>query len=98
MRDCLAVIDRVRHLPRMDSESVFVFGGSGGGSLALELAGQTKLAAIAAGEPANVLFTGIWTKDKIPQLDAMMVARPATIAPSSNSDAIAMRPRRCACI
>jgi dipeptidyl aminopeptidase/acylaminoacyl peptidase len=41
LRDCIAVIDRVRHLPGIDSESVFVFGGSGGGSLALELAGET---------------------------------------------------------
>lgn len=72
LRDCLAVIDHVRHLPGIDSESVFVFGGSGGGSLALELAGETKLAAIAAGEPADVLFTGVWTKERIPLLSAIM--------------------------
>jgi len=72
LRDCVAVIERVRHLPGMDSQSVFVFGGSGGGSLALELAGETKLAAIAAGEPANVLFTGVWTQDNIPELQTIM--------------------------
>ena len=72
LRDCQAVLDHVRHLPGIDPESLFVFGGSGGGSLALELAGEAKLAAVAAGEPANVLFTGVWTKDNIPQLDAIM--------------------------
>ncbi|MCX7016488.1 MAG: prolyl oligopeptidase family serine peptidase [Candidatus Sumerlaeota bacterium] len=72
LRDCLAVIDRVRRLPGMDSDSVFVFGGSGGGSLALELAGETKLAGVAAGEPADVLFTGVWGKDTIGELQAIM--------------------------
>ena len=72
LRDCVAVIERVRHLPGMDSQSVFVFGGSGGGSLALELAGETKLAGIAAGEPADVLFTGVWNKETISELSAIM--------------------------
>jgi len=36
-----------------------VLGGSGGGSLALELAGESDLCAIVAGEPASVLFTGL---------------------------------------
>jgi dipeptidyl aminopeptidase/acylaminoacyl peptidase len=72
LRDCLAVIEHLRGLPRIDPHSVFVFGGSGGGSLALELAGETKLAAIAAGEPASVLLSGILTKDTLPQLQALM--------------------------
>ena len=61
--DCLAVLDSVRHLPNVDPESIVVMGGSGGGSLALELAGEEKVAAIAAGEPATVLFTGLLTRE-----------------------------------
>lgn len=61
--DSLAVIDYVKRLPRVDPKSVVVFGGSGGGSLALELAGETELCAAAAGEPATVLFTGIMSKE-----------------------------------
>lgn len=60
--DCLAVIDYVKKLPRVDPKSVVIFGGSGGGSLALELAGETELFAVAGGEPANVLFTGMMNK------------------------------------
>jgi acetyl esterase/lipase len=61
--DCLAIIDRVKKMPEVDSQSVVLFGGSGGGSLALELAGQTPLCAIVAGEPASVLLTGMFWKD-----------------------------------
>lgn len=61
--DCLAVIDYVKKLPRVDPKSVVLFGGSGGGSLALELAGETELCAVAAGEPANVLFSGMLKKE-----------------------------------
>jgi acetyl esterase/lipase len=45
----------------VDPKSVVLLGHSGGGSLALELAGETQLAAIAAGEPASILFTGMYT-------------------------------------
>ena len=61
--DCLAVIAYVKKMPAVDPKSVVVFGGSGGGSLALELAGETELCAVAAGEPATVLFTGMMTKE-----------------------------------
>ncbi len=57
--DCLAIVDTVKKLPFVDSESVVVFGGSGGGSIALELASTTKLAAIVCGEPATLLFCGM---------------------------------------
>lgn len=60
--DCLAVIDYVKKLPRVDPKSVVIFGGSGGGSLALELAGETEICAVAGGEPASVLFTGMMNK------------------------------------
>jgi acetyl esterase/lipase len=60
--DCLAVVDYVKKMPTVDPKSVAVLGGSGGGSLALELAGETDLCAIVAGEPATVLFTGLMVR------------------------------------
>ena len=57
--DCLAIVAAVKKLPFVDGESVVVFGGSGGGSLALELAASTRLAAIVCGEPATLLFCGM---------------------------------------
>ena len=60
--DCLAVVDYVRKMPAVDPKSVAVFGGSGGGSLGLELAGETDLCAVVAGEPASVLFTGLMVR------------------------------------
>lgn len=63
--DCLAVVAHVKNMPEVDPKSVVVFGGSGGGSLALELAGETELCAVAAGEPASILFTGMLTKENV---------------------------------
>ena len=60
--DCLAVVDYVKKFPVVDPQSVAVLGGSGGGSLALELAGEADLCAIVAGEPASVLFTGLMVR------------------------------------
>ncbi len=60
--DCLAVVNYVKKMPIVDPQSVAVLGGSGGGSLALELAGETDLCAIIAGEPATVLFTGLMVR------------------------------------
>jgi len=60
--DCLAVVDYIKKLPLVDRQSVAVLGGSGGGSLALELAGEADLCAIVAGEPASVLFTGLMVR------------------------------------
>lgn len=61
--DCLAIVDYVKKMPRVDPKSVVIFGGSGGGSLGMELAGETELCVVAAGEPANVLFTGVLNKE-----------------------------------
>ncbi len=63
--DCLAILERVKKMPEVDARSVVVFGGSGGGSLALDLAGETGLCAIVAGEPASILFTGMLTKGNV---------------------------------
>jgi len=60
--DCLAVVSYVKKLPAVDPGSVAVLGGSGGGSLALELAGEADVCAVIAGEPASVLFTGLMVR------------------------------------
>ena len=60
--DCVAVVDYVKKMHAVDPKSVAILGGSGGGSLALELAGETDLCAVVAGEPASVLFTGLMVR------------------------------------
>jgi dipeptidyl aminopeptidase/acylaminoacyl peptidase len=60
--DCLAIVEYVKKMSVVDANSVAVLGGSGGGSLALELAGESDLCAIVAGEPASVLFTGLMVR------------------------------------
>ncbi|MEM1444163.1 MAG: prolyl oligopeptidase family serine peptidase, partial [Verrucomicrobiota bacterium] len=62
--DALAVIAEVRELPQVDPESIVIYGGSGGGSIALELAGEKEASpvAVVAGEPATVLYTGLMTE------------------------------------
>jgi dipeptidyl aminopeptidase/acylaminoacyl peptidase len=62
LTDCLAILAHVKKLPGVDPKSVVILGHSGGGSLALELAGETELAAIVAGEPASIIFTGMYNK------------------------------------
>lgn len=61
--DVAAIIQEVQKLPEVDPESVVVFGTSGGGSIALELAAQAELSlpAVVIGEPATVLYTGLMT-------------------------------------
>lgn len=58
--DALAIVERVKTIPEVDPESVVLWGDSGGGSLALEVAGETSLAAVSVQEPATVLFTGMF--------------------------------------
>lgn len=57
--DCLAIVEDVKKLTEVDPKSVAVYGGSGGGSIALELAGLTPLTAVICGEPATMLFCGM---------------------------------------
>ena len=62
--DSLAAVNHLRSLSYVDPRSVVVYGCSGGGDLALEVAAATTdVAAIAPEEPATVLFTGIFNKD-----------------------------------
>lgn len=60
--DCRAIIERVKKMPEVDPRSIVLLGHSGGGSLALELAGEMELAAIVAGEPASIIFTGMFNE------------------------------------
>src|SRR5207248_915176 len=52
-------------MPEVDLKSVVVWGDSGGGSLVLEIAGETSVAAVVAQEPATVLFSGMYTKESL---------------------------------
>ena len=61
--DSLAATNLVRQLSYVDSKSLVIYGCSGGGDLALEIAATTDLAAIAPEEPASVLFTGVFNRD-----------------------------------
>ncbi|MDF1755684.1 MAG: alpha/beta hydrolase [Verrucomicrobiales bacterium] len=62
--DAIAMVREIKKLPEVDPESVVIFGGSGGGNIALELAGEKKASPVAviAGEPATVLYTGLMTE------------------------------------
>jgi acetyl esterase/lipase len=87
LADCMAVVDYVKALAMVDPKSVVVWGDSGGGSLALEIAGETSVCAIAAQEPATVLFTGMYTKESLG-------GRPPFTSSSGAGPAIMSDPRR----
>ena len=61
--DCLAMVRYAKKLSGVDPDSVAIYGCSGGGSLALEIAGEEQLSSIVCEEPATVLFTGIMNKN-----------------------------------
>lgn len=63
--DTLAVLEAVKHRSDVDPESIVLDGGSGGGTLALEVARKTELAAVVAGEPATIIFMSMFTKDTV---------------------------------
>jgi acetyl esterase/lipase len=60
LEDSLAVVDYVRKLPYVDAESIVVFGCSGGGDLALEVAARTNISVAVAEEPASMLMAGMF--------------------------------------
>ena len=62
VRSIVAMIDRVKKLPGVDPKSIVVVGSSGGGTLALELAAETDIAAIGPFEPATIIFMGMMNK------------------------------------
>ncbi len=59
LADCLAVVEYTRGLSYVDPKSLVVYGCSGGGDLALEVAAATDVCAIVAEEPASLLMAGM---------------------------------------
>lgn len=60
LEDCLAVVEYLRRQPHVDPKSIVVYGCSGGGDLALEIAAATDICAIVPEEPASMLMAGIF--------------------------------------
>jgi dipeptidyl aminopeptidase/acylaminoacyl peptidase len=58
--DTLGFFEAVRTLPFVEYDSIIVSGGSGGGNFVLELAGIFQPAVVVAGEPASVIYTGMY--------------------------------------
>ncbi len=61
VEDVRAVVQALAKAPGVDARRIALYGGSGGGSIALELGGDPAVRAIVAGEPATVLYTGMLT-------------------------------------
>jgi len=61
IEDVRAVAHALAKAPGVDARRIALFGGSGGGSIALELGADPAVRAIVAGEPATVLYTGMLT-------------------------------------
>ncbi len=53
--DAALVVEKVRTLPGVDPEQVILYGGSGGGILAIVTASRADVACVVAGEPATVV-------------------------------------------
>lgn len=55
VKDTVLILEKVRALPGVDKSRVALYGGSGGGILAIVTASQTEVACVIAGEPAVVV-------------------------------------------
>ena len=72
IEDVRAVIRQIVQDTSIDSGRISLYGGSGGGSIALELASDASVSAVVAGEPATVLYTGmLQTGDYAKRLEIM---------------------------
>jgi enterochelin esterase-like enzyme len=72
IEDVRAAVQALAKVPGVDPGRIALFGGSGGGSIALELGSDPAVRAIVAGEPATVLYTGMLTTgDYGPRLEIM---------------------------
>ncbi len=70
--DSLAAVKATAAFPFVDPKRIAVYGGSGGGNIALELASIAPVQAVIAGEPATVIYTGMLTTgDREPRLEIM---------------------------
>jgi dienelactone hydrolase len=56
----VAAVDYLKGLPFVDPRSIIVYGCSGGGNLALEVAAATDICALVPEEPASMGFTGVF--------------------------------------
>ncbi len=72
IEDVRAILRQTTKLSGVDPRRIALYGGSGGGSIALELGGDPEVRAIVAGEPATVLYTGMLTTGEYaPRLEMM---------------------------
>jgi acetyl esterase/lipase len=72
IEDVRAVLKSAVELPGVDPGRIALYGGSGGGSIALELGGDPRVSAIIACEPATVIYTGMLTTSEYgPRLEMM---------------------------
>ena len=72
IEDVRAVVQALARTPEIDPARISLFGGSGGGNIALELGADPAVRAVIAGEPATVLYTGMLTTgDYGPRLEIM---------------------------
>jgi len=74
IEDVRAVVRATARLPGVDHRRIALYGGSGGGSIALELGGDAEVRAVVAGEPATVLYTGMLTTGDYGQRLEMMAS------------------------
>lgn len=72
IEDVRAIVNELSHDTSIDSKRIALYGGSGGGSIALELASEKVVSAVVVGEPATVLYTGmLQTSDYAKRLEMM---------------------------
>ena len=72
IEDVRAVVHALSKIPSVDANRIALYGGSGGGNIALELGSDPLVHAVVAGEPATVLYTGMLTTgDYGPRLEIM---------------------------
>lgn len=72
IEDVRAVVKSTAGLPGIDPGRIALYGGSGGGSIALELGADPDVSAIIACEPATVIYTGMLTTGEYGPRLAMM--------------------------
>ena len=63
--DVLELIKAVKKLPYVEDDSIALYGGSGGATLALEVASVSDLPAVVLGEPASIIYMGMFTKEHV---------------------------------